>query len=439
MVNGKCSMVNGCIVKLLNCFRGVIGALRVIESSAVIGFVSLALRAFLSFRLLLALRTPLAIGVIGLVSLGSAVISAVRVIGLRRYWLLINLNRSTLDAHRSTSLIPHSALRTPHSSKWFSIALVLLFTLWGCEAPRNNILDPRHPDYPYVTLEGTVETFTLRQPLEGVAVSWQEGALQTVTDAQGGFRFEAILPSDGWLYFSKAGYFSDSAEVRWGDLEKISLAPRELNALPVIDRMDVYSAVLDKPGSIPSEYFFVIEAEISDPDNDVDSVFWEVSELDSAGFLRFDFTDGRYKGFSGRLIDFDRFSEILIYDFRFSVRDKFARRVEVGRSRIRRVMREVISCRAPLGNAIVQTATPLLEWEPYDPGFAHSYRIEVFKRSGIFVEATPFWTKEAIPAGQQAFQIDQPLDVSEYTWVIWAVDEFGNRIRSSEANFEYRL
>lgn len=316
------------------------------------------------------------------------------------------------------------------------LLLALLFA--ACEAPRKNILDPKSPDHPYGSISGSVESYTLSRALENVNILWNDGLLRQNSDNTGSFSFNTILPEDGWLYFQKDGFFPDSIAVAWDNRKAISLAPVRMNAMPAVTSLEIFSAVLNKPGSIPSNYFFGIELTVTDEDNDIEEIRWEIPALDSSGVLKFDFSDGQYKFFSNSTINRNQFSEVMLHDFFLTLEDQFGRQVSLGNNRIRRVISEEIVCSAPIGNVIINNATPLLQWAPYDPGFSHTYRIEIFKRDGIFVESTPFWTHENIPGGQSSFQMDTPLDVSEYTWVVWAVDEFNNRIRSPETQFEYR-
>lgn len=322
-------------------------------------------------------------------------------------------------------------------SKYTYLSIFFLLLLC-CEAPRKNVLDPKSPDYPFGTLEGSVETYTLAQPLANARVRWRSGDQQTHTDVNGNFQLEGILPENGWLYVSRDNFFQDSLFIDWNGLQKIALQPVRLNALPEVQQLDVYSAVLNKPGSIPSDYFFAIELSASDADNDIAEITWEVPELDSSGVLRFDFSDNRYKYFSNSLIQVDIFQKILVYNFQLKLKDTFGREFPIGGDHIRRIIQDEIACNAPIGGVIINEAMPVLKWDSYQPGFAHTYKIEIFKRDGIFVESIPFWTKSGIPGGQTEFQMDMPLDVSEYTWVVWAVDAFKNRIRSSETQFEYR-
>lgn len=314
------------------------------------------------------------------------------------------------------------------------ISKILIITgIWlliSCNAPRNNPLDPQNPNSPYSTLEGQIQTFSVpRQSLVGVQVHWKNENVQVVSDGSGKFTIREILPQDGWVVFSKTGFHADSAHVQWGALKKLSL-DRFLNAVPVLNRLDVYSVVTNRHGS-PQKFEAVLFAEIQDADGDIDSVFWQIPELEQDGFLRFDPGDNAYKtAFETILLPNE---ELVGYNFQIFVEDLFEKRILIGQQPIRRVIKQEAIALSPLGGVIV-SPTPQLRWLRFTPGFTHSYRLEVFEIID-FADPRLAWEKEPVPSDSISFTVDSALPAGEYFWVIWAIDEFKNRTRSKPVTF----
>jgi hypothetical protein len=46
------------------------------------------------------------------------------------------------------------------------------------------------------------------------------------------------------------------------------------------------------------------------------------------------------------------------------------------------------------------------------------------------------WEKRQLAAATDSCLVGQSLQPGEYFWVIWALDEFGNRTRSKPASFK---
>jgi hypothetical protein len=126
-----------------------------------------------------------------------------------------------------------------------------------------------------------------------------------------------------------------------------------------------------------------------------------------------------------------RLEELIGHVFQLDVHDPFDHRITVATPNLVRVIRSEILFMSPSGNDST-SSRPTLIWKNYDPGFQHTYILQIFTS-----EITPqlAWQTESVPQDSIQFTVDQDLSDGDYFWVIWAVDEFQNRVRSKPASF----
>lgn len=312
------------------------------------------------------------------------------------------------------------------------LIIFIQLILFRCDAPRNNPLDPQNPNNAFAVIEGVVQTFSVpRHSIAGVNVLWKNSGTMKVTDENGYFRFEEILPKNGWLNFEREGFHDDSVFITWNQLNKVSVQ-RFLNAKPQLSELSVYSVVETRSPSI-KDFEVTLKAQITDPDVDIDSVFWEVPDLGIDSSLRFN-PDLNLYGLTFATADYGlQVGEIIGHDFIVFVQDKFDRQIEVGRDQIERVILEDIAVLNPANGSVV-SSTPTFEWKKFNPGFSHSFILDIrILNNDGFPEA--FLEIEGIPEGSENYNLTTALIAGDYVWALWAVDSFGNRIRSLFATF----
>ena len=153
------------------------------------------------------------------------------------------------------------------------VAVVLFAT--RCQAPRNNPLDPENPANSYQYMAGEVKSVSIPySPIPDVFIYWPEHSLSTVTDQTGKFSLELIDAGPGWLHFTKAGYYTDSTHVLWQNKSELHF-DIFLNAHPVLEDCEAYSIIENRYPSLQTERM-QINIELSDIDNDIDSVFLNI-------------------------------------------------------------------------------------------------------------------------------------------------------------------
>jgi hypothetical protein len=311
------------------------------------------------------------------------------------------------------------------------ISLVIMILL-SCEAPHHNPLDPQNPTYNYGRISGTVRTVSL--PTETVPqtlVLWHSGNGQTMTDQQG--NFELLIPAagDGWLFFFHEDFQPDSIFVDWPSVKEFK-ADAYLNALPRLDSLAVYSVVLNRFPSLQKEQL-IVEARVSDRDKDIDSVYATFDGETQRYHLPYNTTEKTYRReFSildlGVISLETRVGQLL----KISVADIFSSFFTVGQGQLVRVIHEEVLFISPQGDMITGPR-PTLIWQRFEPGFIFHYDVEIYTNE---VAPQLVWAYRKLTMAQTSFDVDSDLANGSYFWVIWAIDDYGNRTRSKPAAFQ---
>jgi hypothetical protein len=287
-----------------------------------------------------------------------------------------------------------------------------------------------NPDYNYSRIRGRVLTLSLPvEPVSQTVVSWQSGSKQTFTDQMGEFDLLLASAKDGWLFFSHPAYHSDSVYIDWPESNQFN-TDISLNAVSVLDSLTIYSVVLNRFPSFQKEELF-IKAYITDRDNDIDSVRAVISGDGRSFHLPFNTTD---KSFQRELSIFDLgitgLEEIIGKPVQIFVRDIFSRNLSVGHNQLVRVIHDDVIFISPEDTTTGKR--PTLTWQPFQTGFEFHYTIEIYTDE---VAPQLVWMHERLAMEQTMYTVDQDLQDGNYFWVIWAIDDFGNRTRSKLAAF----
>jgi hypothetical protein len=322
----------------------------------------------------------------------------------------------------------------PESLSAFSLCLCAFvpLSLLSCDAPRNNPLDPDNPDNHYKHLQGTVQTLSLpHQPIAGVSVFWPEQLLSTLSDSQGGFHLETVNPDNGWVYLQHDKFCTDSVYILWQNRKTVILE-RYLNAIPEIDSLQIYSIILNQPPNLQKEQV-EIRVKIIDQDNDTDSVLAVNNMIATRHTLAYN-TNNKWYEKNLRLADLQiiKTEEIIGHPFNILVVDIFDRTITIGAIDIQRVMREEVIIISPSNNEVVPPQ-PVLNWEKYSVGFNFTLHLQIFTSD---LNPQLVWEKNQLAAETVSCTVAQVLPADEYFWVIWAIDEFGNRTCSRPAGFK---
>ncbi len=312
--------------------------------------------------------------------------------------------------------------------------LFTILLIFGCDAPRENPVDPNNPDNKFAALSGTVKTKGFPfVPINSVNVFWENENILTRTSNDGTFDIPDIKKIDGWLYFNGEGYSSDSIFIQWNNRKAINNEVF-LNSNPVLDSIEFFS-IVENRFQVNQIYRIVIRAQISDFEgvNDIDSVFLENESLNIRSLLLFNSLTGFYEKTLG-LVDLrvTDLNELIGKDFKVVVEDLNGRNFIAANTFIKRVINEEIELLAPIQNAVV--ALPFnLRWRRFTPGYNFNYEIEISTNE---IQPELVFRVENIPSDSISYFINTNFAGQDFFWTIWAVDEFKNRSRSKPGSFQ---
>lgn len=307
----------------------------------------------------------------------------------------------------------------------------LIFGITNCNAPRNNPLDPENPDNKIANIEGFIRTVKVPQiPIGDVKVFCVNEGLVTKTNRDGYFSFNNINRRDGWIVVEKENYSTDSLFIEFDNQKKVS-TDFFLNSVPKIVDLQFYSITVN---SFPNKqkYNLEVRANITDDENDIDSVFIQLPELGTNKKLLYNASTKYYLS-SISLDDLNLISidAVIGKDFSINVFDSSEKEFLIGYTNIKRIIKQAIETTSPSGRDTVFSQTPILKWKRFTPGFDYKYLLQ------IYTDETPanlVWEKE-ISSTEIEHLINSNLSSGDYFWVIWAIDEFENRTRSKPASF----
>ena len=320
-------------------------------------------------------------------------------------------------------------------SKNFSLFLwVILLIFSGCEAPRDNPLDPSNPNNEKKgTIEGTVQSFSL--PYKGISdvkVFWAAGNVFVTTDTAGNFVILNVEPVDGSLIFEKQGYTADTVNVVWKNSKSLNYIVN-LNQLPVLDSIAIYTSVINN-ASQPQNFELTIIAKISDPDKNIDSVYVSNSFLNLNSGLGYNLTDKVYQtSLSIDSLGISDLEQTIGLDFQINVIDNFNKKHNIGSGKVTRVIKNEVQLTSPAGGSTVDTL-PRFSWQKFDAGYTYTYMLEVFTNN--LANAQLVFRAENLPSDSLSYTTKKPIAQGEYYWVVWAVDRFKNRSRSKPLIFK---
>jgi hypothetical protein len=313
--------------------------------------------------------------------------------------------------------------------RYFGILVISLY-FCNCEAPRHNPLDPKNDDYRFGMLSGQVQTYRVpHQPIASVDIYWENMERFAQTDNEGRFNLRQLDQNDGWLFFDADAYFNDSLFIEWESSEIIEVE-HYLNAKPTLDSLVFYSSILNLYNDLQL-IRLSIQTRISDPDNDLDTVFVCCPGLDVRVNLDYDLESRFFvRELSMQDLGINSAEAVIGHTFNIHAKDRLSNNLQLSSSQIKRIIKEQVNLKSPGGHEIV-SPTPVLRWEPVSPGFPLEYRIEIYTD-----EMNLVWQKEHIPANTSSLTVDISLPPDKYRWAVWIIDEFQNRSRSKYKTFE---
>lgn len=314
------------------------------------------------------------------------------------------------------------------------LAIIIAGIFSSCDAPRQNPLDSENPDAVLGVFTGTVQTFSSpRKGLQDALVLFGTAVLAK-TDANGNFSVNYAQPNNGWYYFQKSGYITDSLYLDWSGKKSLSVSVL-LNQIPVMDSLVLYSSVRSGFTSAQTKYEMVIKAKITDKDGDIDSVFVYNAELALRSVLSYNIETKLFEAsLNTSSLGVNSLSDAIGVPFSLLVKDQSGRVAEIGAGYLKRILSDPVPASYPSDLDTV-SSTPQLKWNDISVTYPFTYTLQVYS-ADVFPQ-TLAWQKEKVTA-DSTYTVDTPLNAGTYSWIIWRVDNNSNRISSPPLSFNVK-
>lgn len=314
---------------------------------------------------------------------------------------------------------------------FINIILIILF-FFGCDAPRENPLDPDNPNNVFTSLTGVVRTVKVpNEPINGVNVFWPNANVVVQTNSSGNFYIEDLIAQNGFLYFEKTGYSKDSVFVEWNNSKNVNII-QQLNSIPKLVSGNLTSSVENRIGFPDLQvYRLIVETIITDDENDVDSVFIKNDEIGFRGSLNNISVTVFQNQFAPSQMNLSSIDHIIGKEFDVVAKDVVGKTFSIGTLSVKRIIKESIETIAPSNNETIQDSL-VLNWRRFTPGYPFSYSLSIFTNT---IDPELVWEKKDISSQEILYKVSDNILPGNYFWVVWVIDEFGNKARSRPASF----
>jgi hypothetical protein len=289
-------------------------------------------------------------------------------------------------------------------------------------------------DYSIGQIDGTVRAAAPSlKALGGAKVFWKNQNVLLTTDSQGYFKLTNVPFGNGWLYFEADGYSRDSMFVEFDNQREMikHLNNIYLNSIPKLHDFKIYTSV-ENWYPDKRRYRMEVQVSISDDELDIDSVFLKCSDLNFSKAIRYNSSSRYYEGsYIQSDLNLTSMEEAIGKTFYIVVKDANNKSFTIGSSNIKRIINDIIDLDSPV-NSITVNSLPTLKWIRLRPGFKLHYWVQVYTND---VSPILMWDKDNVTEEEFQATVDSPLSTGDYFWVVWCVDDFGNKARSRPATF----
>ena len=314
-------------------------------------------------------------------------------------------------------------------------AVVQILAALGCDAPRDNPMDP--------ALGGNIDGRILTRrstPIAGAEVIIHKADRLTVTDSNGDFSLRGLPEDSLWVCASAEGYASDSVrvETRRGRIESFT---RFLNGLPTLSSCRITTHVYGRGWPPEPLYFCRLSAHASDRDGlaDVDSVWGEVPGIGFERRLTYDPDSGEFgsqlwsSALPGQSVE-----TLVGMPVVFRAADFQGAISSCDPVFVSRVIYQLPQLAFPIGGVDTVRSDTTFSWRRFDPGYSVRYRGSVVRLvsgnpAGVVTEF------DGAGPADTTCRIDIDLLLpGDYIWTVEAIDTYGNSSRSIEELFHAR-
>lgn len=311
------------------------------------------------------------------------------------------------------------------------IAIGMLFIL-NCfsDAPRDNPLDPANG----ITLSGRVRRFYSSNAITNATVRLNPGNRISVTNGAGNYQFPDIPPGTYNLTVFADGYASDSSEINIETNSELNFA---LDSLPYFRNISLTTSHTTR--FFPPDDIFSIQIETVGEDGDgvgdIDQVWFQIDQISFSDTLQQ--TAPGSNIYRGQVLAPDlpilNLQELIGKPFYFYIKDHPGFANASNSQYITRIIDRTPQIIAPFGLAIISSDTINFKWQAnVDIHFPFTQKIEIYSIDlGLKVDEVSNISSDA-----SDYLYTSPFSNGKYYWVLYIVDEFGNRSGSKEGSFQ---
>ena len=309
---------------------------------------------------------------------------------------------------------------------WRIFVFVAAFLIAGC-APRDNPYDPLSP-YRFPSIRGRIVNLRGDTPLPNITVV-VDSQFVDVSDAQGEFEIRLDVPGQHTINASGEDVmaFDTSITVEPGDDATLTI---RMDQLPIIESVALNSIHIAST-VYGEQYFLNVSCRAEDPDGEyeIDSVTAQVGTR--VFMLERVEGDSFLKTLPESLLPHGTIHGMIGNPVTVEVID-----IHGGKKRslpvyLTRVISGVPIGVSPIGGHLTGP-TPTLIWNEFDAGFPVSYEIELYTAP---IGQPPALIEHATGLTDTTYTVADSLSPGYYYWVVFAVDNFGNKSRSVEYLF----
>jgi len=316
--------------------------------------------------------------------------------------------------------------------------LILLVSFSACleDVSRDNPLDPTNGSANY-QISGQVLTFYHpRTAISEASILVQPGNLVVISDENGSFNFNNLVPGNYTLICRAEGYQIDSATITiQNSFEHTFL----LDGLPQFEQISLKAHHRSRWFPLEEIYFIEFETVVSDPDGigDIQSVVCEIPSMNFLDTLQAEIEAGK---FSSTLFDSDlpvsSIHQLIGRQIYFVAEDDFGTKTISEMKFLTRIIEDTPQLISPIELEPIDSFPINFRWERISAPYPITLKIEIFQINlGIAFKADEIIN---IPESNQNYMYAQTLDPGDYFWTINIVDEFGNSSSSREGTFQVK-
>lgn len=308
-----------------------------------------------------------------------------------------------------------------------TIGSILILNCFS-DAPRDNPLDPTNG----ISLSGRVSRFYSNSAIANATVRMNPGNRISITNGTGNYQFPDISPGSYNLTVVTDGYAADSTEINIQNNTELNFT---LDSLPHFQNIGLITShttywFLDDIFSIQVETI----GEDGDGIGDIESVWFKIVEYGFSDTLQRAAPSSNV--FRGQIfapdLPINNLQELIGKPFRFFIKDLPGFANSSLPQFITRIINETPQLLSPVGLSIISSDTINFKWQAIvNIHFPFTQKIEIYSIDlGLKVDEM-----SSINSDASEFLYTKPFSNGNYYWVLYIVDEFGNRSGSKEGSF----